>query len=200
MIILRTKQYSKATKLMAGFKKVANAGMTKLDNAGLKAGNAVKQVFTGKAPSYGVKQGFAPKTAMQVKRDAVKAVQDVKNAPAEYALKAHKVAAMPVGEAANKGIKTIIRRPDYAAVAIASEASTPLGMSMGGTVGKVLMAPWGTPVMKALEKHPLVPKKLAPTLDRAAEKYGKSKMAATLRKDRTTFGDLAMNAHNFIPL
>ena len=67
-------------------------------------------------------------------------------------------------------------------------------------MGKVLMAPWGTPVMKALEKHPLVPKKLAPTLDRAAEKYGKSKMAATLRKDRTTFGDLAMNAHNFIPL
>ena len=107
---------------------------------------------------------------------------------------------MPVGEAANKGIKTIIRRPDYAAVAIASEASTPLGMTMGGTMGKVLMAPWGTPVMKALEKHPLVPKKLAPTLDRAAEKYGKSKMAATLRKDRTTFGDLAMNAHNFIPL
>ena len=57
MIILRTKQYSKATKLMAGIKKVANVGMTKLDNAGLKAGNAVKQVFTGKAPSYGVKQG-----------------------------------------------------------------------------------------------------------------------------------------------
>lgn len=193
MIILRTKQYSKATKLMAGIKKVANAGMTKLDNAGLKAGNAVKQVFTGKAPSYGVKQGFAPKTAMQVKRDAVQAVKDIKAAP-------NKIATTPVGMTANKAVKATIKRPDVVGIAALSEASTPMGIAMGGPAGAAIAAPWGTPVLAYVKDHPLIPKRVIPKLERTAEKYGKSKFAQRLDRSKLTFGDLAANAHNIIPL
>ena len=55
MIILRQKEYSKATKLVAGLKGIKDkAGvavskvMTPIENAGLKAGNYVKEVVTGK--------------------------------------------------------------------------------------------------------------------------------------------------------
>lgn len=199
MIILRTKQYSKTTKFLAGVKKVADTGLTNFSNAGIKTRNAISQVMTGKAPSMADKMLLKPKTAMQIKRDTIKAVNNVKNAPTNYYVKAQQVAATPVGKVVNNGIKTSIRRPDYAVTAIASEASTPIGMAMGGPVGKVLMAPWGTPAMKVLEKHPLVPKKLAPKLNRVAEKYGKTKMAGALNRDTTTFGDVAMNARNLVP-
>lgn len=193
MIILRTKQYSKATKLMAGFKKVSNAGMTKLDNAGLKAGNAVKQVFTGKAPSYGVKQGFAPKTAMQVKREAVQAVKDIKAAP-------NKIATTPVGVATNKAVKATIKRPDVVGIAALGEASTPVGIAMGGPVGTAMAAPWNPPVLAYVKDHPLIPKKVIPKLEKITERYGKSKFAQRLDRSSLTFGDLAANAHNIIPL
>ena len=193
MIILRTKQYSKVTKLLAGVKKVANAGMTKVDNAGLKAGNTLRQVFTGKAPSYGVKQGFSPKTAMQVKREAVQAVKDIKAAP-------NKIATTPVGVATNKAVKATIKRPDVVGIAALSEASTPVGIAMGGPAGAAMAAPWGTPVLAYVKDHPLIPKKVIPKLEKTAERYGKSKFAQRLDRNSLTFGDLAANAHNIIPL
>lgn len=193
MIILRTKQYSRATKLMAGIKRVSDLGMTKLDNAGLKAGNAVRQVFTGKAPSYGVKQGFSPKTTMQIKRDAVQAVKDIKATP-------NKIATTPVGVATNKAVQATIRRPDVVGIAALSEASTPIGIAMGGPAGAAMAAPWGTPLLAAVKEHPLIPKKIIPKLERTAERYGKSKFAQRLNRNPITFGDLAQNAHNIIPL
>ena len=50
MIILRDKQYSsKLMKAVKTAKRVGNTVMTAIDNAGLKTGNAIKEVVTGKA-------------------------------------------------------------------------------------------------------------------------------------------------------
>lgn len=117
MIILRQKEYSKATKLVAGLKGIKDkAGvavskvMTPIENAGLKAGNYVKEVVTGKPTPEHMKVGFRPKvakTSMQIKREAVK---DVRGAQEKAKKIANEVYYTP-GQVIDKGVKYTAENP-----------------------------------------------------------------------------------------
>ena len=75
MIIKRQKSYSsKGAQVLFRLKKAANQAGVTLNNAGLKAGDSVKQILTGKAP-VNPSFKFRPKSGMQLKREAIAAAK-----------------------------------------------------------------------------------------------------------------------------
>lgn len=99
MIIL--KLYSSgALKAVNSLKRVGNKVMTGIDNAGLKAGEAIG--LNSKGPTF----RFKPKTSQQLGRETIELknkVMQLKGAAAE--------AALNPGGAVNKGVETAIKKP-----------------------------------------------------------------------------------------
>ena len=82
---IRLKQHNysgKALKLVRGVKKTINRAGTWIDNAGLKAGDRVKQTFTGKEP---VNKGFKfrPKSNTRINRETIQLRNDVNTVMAD---------------------------------------------------------------------------------------------------------------------
>lgn len=96
----------------------------------------------------------------------------------------------PIGTTANNVVESAIRRPDVAATVAAGQLATPVGLSVGGPVGKALLAPWGGPATAAVVKNPILPKKTLVKLDKSANKYRSGRFAKRLDNVKTTMGDV----------
>lgn len=108
MIILRDKQYSsKLMKAVKTAKRVGNTVMTAIDNAGLKTGNAIKEVVTGKATPQHMKVGFKPKTNAQINRETVQQVRGAQRATKKAAQEIY----YTPGAMADKGIRYAAENP-----------------------------------------------------------------------------------------
>lgn len=79
MIIFRRKEYStRLSRLIAGGLKNLDKVKTKIDNSGLKAGDTVKEIITGKKPAIPFK--FQGKSRTSIYRKAVKAKEAAQRA------------------------------------------------------------------------------------------------------------------------
>lgn len=188
MIVLRDKEFSsKKVQLLKAAKRAGNSVMTAVDNAGLSAGNSIKQLFTGKAPMSKFK--FQPKSNMQLNRETIIAKNKIKAIPTKVAETSSKIANTRVGGLVDKGIESSIRRPDVALVTAATQLSTPAGVAIGGPVGTALMAPGYSAAIPVVAKHPILPKQTVKYLDKKANRYAKSNLSSKLQKSTTTVGD-----------
>lgn len=191
MIILRDKEFSsKGVQLLKAAKRAGNSIMTKIDNAGLSAGNSVKRILTGKtSPSSGFR--FQPKSNMQINRETIAAKNNIKAIPAKIVETSNRVANTKVGGLVDKGIEASIRRPDVAVVSAATQLTTPAGIAIGGPVGAAMCAPGYSAAIPIVAKHPMLPKKTIKYLDRKAGQYAKSNLSSRLKKSTSTIGDYA---------
>ena len=107
MIIKRQKTYSgKGTQILFRLKKAANQAGTAFNNAGLKTGERVKEIITGK-PTVNPNFKFRPKSNTQLKRETV---QQVKGAQ-ETAKNVAKGVYYTPGQMLDKGIKYTAENP-----------------------------------------------------------------------------------------
>lgn len=78
MIIKRQKVYSsKGAQILFRLKKAANQAGVAIDNAGLKAGDSVRQILTGKAP-INPTFSFRPKSKIKLGRETITKTKDLK--------------------------------------------------------------------------------------------------------------------------
>jgi hypothetical protein len=189
MIILRDKEFSsKRVQLLKAVKKIGNSVMTKVDNAGLSAGNSVKQIFTGKtSPSSRFR--FQPKSNVQLNRETIAVKNKIKALPTKVMETSGKVANTRVGGLIDKGIESSIRRPDVALVATATQLTTPAGAAIGGPVGAAMCLPGYSAAIPIVAKHPMLPKGAIKYLDKKAGQYAKSGLSSRLKKSTATIGD-----------
>ena len=81
MIILRQKEYaSRLLKTVRSVKRAGNNAMTVVNNAGLKTGNTIKKVITGKNIPVPAEANFKPKSNFQINRETVRVKNAVKDA------------------------------------------------------------------------------------------------------------------------
>ena len=134
MIIIRQKEYSSRTaKVLRAINKAKDAVMVPIDNAGLRAGNAIKAAITGKqTPSY-MTTGFKRKTDRQINKETMRGLNDTKQ---KVTTAAKEIYYTP-GQTLDKGLKLAAENPVTTAT---------------GVVGKVTMVtdppgtgliPWG---------------------------------------------------------
>ena len=188
MIILRDKEFSsKRVQLLKATKKIGNSVMTAVDNAGLSAGNSIKQIFTGKTTPFKFK--FQPKSNIQLNRETIAAKNKIKAIPTKVMETSGKVANTKVGGLVDKGIESSIRRPDVALITAATQLTTPAGVAIGGPVGAALMAPGYSAVVPVVAKNPMLPKGAVKYLDKKAGQYAKSGFSSRLKKSTATIGD-----------
>lgn len=182
MIILRDKTYSsKSLRLVRQYRKLANSNtITKIDNAGLRAGDSVKRTVKGmfgKRPVNSPADAFrfSPKKGVALNREAVEIKQGVNN-----------VVNTPIGRVVDNGIKTAIQRPDVAIVAAASQVTTPVGLAIGGPVGAALTAPGYSAAIPVVQKVPLMPNRAIRAMKKVSDRYGKTNFSKSLRNNKTT--------------
>lgn len=144
MLILRDKEYSSRwLQTIRGARKAGNRAMTAIDNFGLRAGNAIKEVVTGKQVPAHMKVTFQPKTTAQINRETVAGKMAAKRA-------GEKIVYTP-GAVANDGIKYAVENPITASVGVASKvamvtnpatAAIPFGnIALGGEMALKRVAP-----------------------------------------------------------
>jgi hypothetical protein len=174
MIILRDKEFSsKIMQLISGAKKAMNKVITPIDNAGLKVGDKIKSAVGKKVVDPKFK--FTPKTKMSINRETI----GIKN-------NATKAIDTPIGSVIDSGIKAGIKRPDVAAVTVATQALTPVGAVIGGPVGAAMMAPGYAAIIPAVAKKPLISRTARTYLDKKATNYGKSNFSRKLRESNSS--------------
>ncbi len=194
MIIQRNYSTKLARSIKVARRFINNVG-TAVDNAGLQAGNTIKSVVTGKQP-VGPKFKFQPKTNTEINRATIAQEQALRNAPTDAMEKATKVMNTKVGEVVDKGIESTIRRPDVAAVAAASQLTTPVGLSIGGAPGAVLCMPGYSAAVPMVVKRPLMSKGVQTKLDKAATNYTKTGFSRKLKQAKGTVGDYIRTAQS----
>jgi hypothetical protein len=174
-------------------RRIGNNWMTAIDNAGLRAGDAIKSTITGKQP-VGPKFKFQPKTNAEINRATIAQEQAIKAAPAKAQAKAAEVMDTRVGEVVDKGIESTIRRPDVAVVATASQLTTPVGLAIGGPAGTALCMPGYSAAVPMVVNRPLMTQGVKNKLDKAATDYTKTGFSRKLRGAKGTVGDYIRTA------
>lgn len=172
MIILRTKEYSsKSLQALKSALKVKDRVITAIDNSGLKAGNALKQAVTGKAPNIEQTRPFIRKTGTQLNREAVGMAQNSKDAVKKVARAAENLT-YNTGPAINKGVATTVRNPIAATANILDTASVPVAYSLGGPAVGTVVA--GTPLGTIGTIGEQILKKKSGAYARVTERLGKA--------------------------
>ena len=108
MIIPRQKEYStKRMQFVRALNSVKDKVITAVNNAGLKAGNTIKEVATGKPTPFYMKTGFNPKTPYQINRETVQQVRGAQKAIKDTAKEIY----YTPGQILDKGIKYTVENP-----------------------------------------------------------------------------------------
>lgn len=184
MIILRNKTFSsRKLQLIRKYKKLASNVMSKVDNVGLKAGDAivnpVKTAFTRKTPLYTPPFKFVPKSGVALNREAVQVKNNV-----------IKKINTPIGQMVDNGLAKAIERPDVAGVVTACQFTTPVGAAIGG-YGRLLMIPGYSEVLTPLVyNHPLLTKNAIKNLAKVSDKYRKTRFSQKLRSGKATISSI----------
>lgn len=192
-MIIQRNYSSKLARSIKVARRIGNNWMTAIDNAGLRAGDAIKSTITGKQP-VGPKFKFQPKTNAEINRATIAQEQAIKAAPAKAQAKAAEVMDTRVGEVVDKGIESTIRRPDVAVVATASQLTTPVGLAIGGPAGTALCMPGYSAAVPMVVNRPLMTKGVKNKLDKAATDYTKTGFSRKLRGAKGTVGDYIRTA------
>lgn len=141
----REYSYLTAKRLVNSIKQVkgsSNKLMTSIDNAGLRAGNYVKSVITGKATPEYKKMMFRPKTEQELKKEALGTAKKVRNAENSIATDPYKVIGSKTNELIIKPtidapLGTVATKvlPVPGASAIHAKTTAPLESKMWDRIG-----------------------------------------------------------------
>jgi len=168
MIILRQKEYaSNLLKAVRSVKRIGNNAITAVNNAGLKTGNTIKKVITGKSVPVQVEAGFKPKTNFQINRETVKAKNAVKDA-------ANAIKERP-GVVLDNGISFAAKNPIAAAGQIGS-----VTLPMANPI--FLGIPIGTPSVAADLAAKKFIKPYGKYTEKIARAYDRSNFSRNLRR------------------
>ena len=120
MIIIRQKEYSSRTaKVLRAINKAKDAVMVPIDNAGLRAGNAIKAAITGKqTPSY-MTTGFKRKTDRQINKETMRGLNDTKQ---KVTTAAKEIYYTP-GQTLDKGLKLAAENPVTTATGVVGKVT-----------------------------------------------------------------------------
>lgn len=134
MIIIRQKEYSSRTaKFLRAVNKTKDAVMVPIDNAGLKVGNALKSIVTGKeTPSY-MRIGFKRKTNNQINRETVGTIKTAKRKAKEAATEMY----YTPGQTIDKGMRLAAENPITTATGVVGKVTMVTDPAGTGLV------PWG---------------------------------------------------------
>jgi hypothetical protein len=91
--------------------------MTAIDNAGLKVGDTVKEIVTGKPTPAHMKVKFRPKTNQQINRETVSQVRGIPSAVKNAAKKAY----YTPGQVIDEGVKFAAENPIAAVGGVGSK-------------------------------------------------------------------------------
>ena len=97
------KAAKKAVEFRAKMKGAGNSIMTPINNLGLKVGNVIKEIATGKPTSSQMKAKFVPKSKKQLMEESVKEINGAKRNA--------KLTAINTAVGANKAVKSIMENP-----------------------------------------------------------------------------------------